>query len=212
MNKIIASFDVDAQCGFTPMCPDELPVNGGDEIVPALNAQAEFAQYRVFSKDWHNPGSVWVANKENPQFSEVGLPNSDIRWNKHCIGGTVGAELLPGLPNYTEYDYGVYKGLELDMHPYGACYHDLAKNISTGAIEFLKSKNVTTVIVGGLALDFCVKETALELRAAGFEVLLNMSATRGIAPESIQAALDEMEIIGITIIENTKKLKNYLEK
>ena len=31
-----ASFDVDAQKGFTPICPDELPVAGGDEIVDAL--------------------------------------------------------------------------------------------------------------------------------------------------------------------------------
>ena len=28
----IASFDVDAQKSFTPLCPNELPVAGGDQI------------------------------------------------------------------------------------------------------------------------------------------------------------------------------------
>ena len=39
MEKKIASINVDPQKGFTPICPDELPVPGGDEIVPALLAQ-----------------------------------------------------------------------------------------------------------------------------------------------------------------------------
>lgn len=34
-----ARFDVDLQCGFTPLCPNELPVCGGDEIVDELNGQ-----------------------------------------------------------------------------------------------------------------------------------------------------------------------------
>ena len=41
--KYIASFDIDAQNTFTPVCPDELPVAEGDTIAPELNAQAQFA-------------------------------------------------------------------------------------------------------------------------------------------------------------------------
>ena len=41
--KYIASFDIDAQNTFTPVCPDELPVAEGDTIAPALTAQAQFA-------------------------------------------------------------------------------------------------------------------------------------------------------------------------
>ena len=64
-----ASFDVDPQKGFTNMCPNELPVADGENIVESLNNQAKFAKYRIFSKDWQNMNAVWVASEENPQFS-----------------------------------------------------------------------------------------------------------------------------------------------
>ena len=49
--KYIASFDIDAQNTFTPVCPDELPVAEGDTIAPELNAQAQFAGLRLVSRD-----------------------------------------------------------------------------------------------------------------------------------------------------------------
>ncbi|PLX80821.1 MAG: nicotinamidase, partial [Desulfuromonas sp.] len=49
--EVTASFDVDPQRGFTPLCPNELPVAGGDEIADELNRQATFARYRLVSKD-----------------------------------------------------------------------------------------------------------------------------------------------------------------
>ena len=45
----IAAFDIDAQQTFTPLCPNELPVAGGDMIAEELNAQAAFASVRVAS-------------------------------------------------------------------------------------------------------------------------------------------------------------------
>ena len=51
----IAAFDIDAQQTFTPLCPDELPVAGGDMIAEELNAQAAFASVRVASRDAHSP-------------------------------------------------------------------------------------------------------------------------------------------------------------
>ena len=47
-NKI-AAFDIDAQNTFTPVCPDELPVAEGDQIVEELNAQAALASLRIGS-------------------------------------------------------------------------------------------------------------------------------------------------------------------
>ena len=68
----VASFDVDAQNGFTPRCPGELPVVGGDAIAAELNAQALLASLRVGSKDAHSPHAVWVATEAAPQFSQIG--------------------------------------------------------------------------------------------------------------------------------------------
>ncbi len=197
----IASFDVDPQKGFTPLCPNELPVPGGHEIVAALNKQAAQAGLRVGSKDAHSPGAIWIATPEQPQFSPVAGDNVDIRWNSHCIIGTPGCELLDGLPAETDYDFFIWKGIQPDLHPYGACYHDLANTLSTGVIEYLRQAEVTHIIVGGLALDYCVKTTALQLRAAGFDVLVNRTACRGIADASIEAALTELMDAGVTIAD-----------
>ncbi len=51
----IASFDVDAQKSFTPLCPNELPVAGGDGIGAELNYMASLAGHRIGSKDAHTP-------------------------------------------------------------------------------------------------------------------------------------------------------------
>jgi nicotinamidase/pyrazinamidase len=204
--SLVASFDVHAQYSFTPECEDELPVAEGTEIVTELNSQAQLASVRIGSKEAHHPNAIWVASKEYPQFSSIVGENVDIRWNAHARVGTKGFELLAGLPKITDYDYFVWQGIELDMHPYGACYHDLAEKLSTGVIEFLKCKNIMTIIVGGLATDYCVKTTVLQLIRAGFDVIVNLGACRGIHEKTIADAIDEMQSVGAAFIKST----NYL--
>lgn len=203
-----ASFDVDAQNTFTPVCPDELPVPNGTEIVGELNKQAQLAKFRIGSKDAHTPHAVWVATEENPQFSAVpDEENVDIRWALHAVPGTKGFELIQGLPDVTQYDFFVWKGVEPNMHPYGACYHDFAEKMSTGVIEFLKINNVDTLLVGGLATDYCVKLTVLQLLKAGFRVIVNMAACRGIAEDTIEVGIKEMDAAGAIFVENTAELE-----
>ena len=174
-----ASHNVDPEKGFTPICPDELPVPEGDEIVPELQGQNKLAKYKTFSKDIHPANAIWIASKMNPQFTPVKGKNVDIRWNLHCASGTMGSELLDGL-NVLDYDFFVAKGFEPDMHPYSSCYHDLEKKISTGLIEWYQANEISTIILGGLATNYCVGETAIDLVNAGFQVILNLGACRGI--------------------------------
>ncbi|MBL7058055.1 isochorismatase family protein [Patescibacteria group bacterium] len=203
----VASFDVDPQNGFTPLCPEELPVPEGDKIVPELNAQAKFAGVRVASRDAHSTNAEWVATTERPQFTPiVGKPNLDLHWNLHCKFGTFGFEFISGLPSALEYNFVATKGMEVDSHPYGGCYQDLCKSISTGVIEFLKAKGVQVVIVGGLATDYCLLETVLELIAAGFVVVVNLGACRGVAPESTKKAVEKMRQVGVLFIESAQEL------
>jgi nicotinamidase/pyrazinamidase len=204
-----ASFDVDSQNGFSPLCPNELPVAGATEIVKSLNENATFAKYRIGSKDAHSPEALWVATEDTPQFTPVSgdHKNVDIHWRSHCNVGTFGFEFMSGLPKIEDYDFMVYKGLEKDMHPYGACYHDLNNKMSTGVIEYLKVNNVENVIVGGLATDYCVLNTAKQLKSAGFNVILNLESCRGIEPETIEAAIAEMKELDIVIIESTEQLE-----
>lgn len=204
---IVASFDVDPQKGFTPLCPNELPVPGGDEIVEELNRQAALAKFRIGSKDAHPQTAIWAASEDKPMLSPIQGDNVDVRWNLHCVPGTRGFELLDGLPSSAKYDFFVWKGVEPDMHPYGACYHDLAETRSTGVIEFLKQNRVSTVLVGGLALEYCVKTTALQLCRAGFEVIINLAACRSLTEEGgADARKSFAKTKGIRVINNAAEL------
>lgn len=200
----VATFFVDAQNGFTPVCPQELPVAGGDEIVHELNAMLPFAGVKVASGDEHPDAAHFFADAAHPPFTPApsGTKNWDIRWNRHCVKGTFGAELLAGLPRQAAYDLFIAKGTAVDKHPYGACYHDLADAEPTGVLAFLKDRGVRLVLVGGLATDYCVKATALQLLRAGFDVIVNTAACRGITPETTEAALAEVAVHGGLIAPN----------
>ena len=115
--KFIASFDIDAQNTFTPICPNELPVVEGDLIADELNAQAKFASLRVASRDAHTPEALWLSDENNPPLSPIeGHPDLDIRWPAHAIIGTKGFDFIPGL-DPAVYDFQVFKGIEVDKHP-----------------------------------------------------------------------------------------------
>ncbi|MCD6045308.1 MAG: pncA [Gammaproteobacteria bacterium] len=202
----VASLDVDAQKTFTPLCPHELPVPGGTEIVAELNAQAHFASLRLASKDSHSAQALWVADAAHPPLSAITAPHMDCYWPVHAVPGTLGFESLPGLPAIADYDYVVWKGVELDMHPYGACYHDLRERLSTGVLEFLKVHGIRCVIVGGLATEYCVKTTALQLRRGGLDVVVNLGACRGLDPEGIEAAIQQMKTADIAFVARAKEL------
>ena len=202
----VASLAVDAQNCFTPLCPDELPVPEGNQVAGELNRQAEFAFVRLGSKDAHPPHSIWEATDEAAPLTAVEGLNVDVRWPRHGVPGTFGFELLADLPHVHDYDYFVWKGVEPDMHPYGCCYHDLSDKRSTGMIEYLKSRDIETVLVGGLALDYCVKVSALQLVRAGFRVVVNRGATRGLAPDSSAVAIDEMSRAGIEFVDSAEQL------
>ena len=203
-----ASFDVDPQRGFTPLCPAELPVTGGDEIAAELNAQAKFAAVRVVSKDCHPAEAPWVAQTADEIMRPVDgdYPNLDIKWPPHCVVGTEGNRLIPGLPDEAVYDLVIEKGNNPLMHPYGACYHDLGESISTGAIEWLKTRGIKTIIVGGLATDYCVKTTALQLLDAGLRVVINLAACRGVAEETTAQAINDLREAGAEFVASSAEL------
>lgn len=205
-----ASFDVDPQCGFTPLCPDELPVIGGDQIADELNRQARFARLRLVSKDCHPAEAPWVAHQANEimQPVEGDYPDLDIKWPSHCVFGTKGNSLIPGLPPEEDYDLVIEKGNDPLMHPYGACFHDLVESKSTGAIEWLRQQEIKTILLGGLATDYCVKTTGLQLLKTGFRVILNLAACRGVATETSATALVELEAGGAEFVDSCHELTN----
>ncbi len=206
--EITASFEVDPQRGFTPLCPDELPVHDGHSIADELNAQAQFARFRIVSKDCHPSEAPWIAESKEQIMTPVegDFPGLDIKWPSHCVIGSEGNRLIPGLPEETAYDLIIEKGKDPLHHPYGACYHDLAGKKSTGVIEWLLQHNIEEILVGGLATDYCVKNTVLQLCQAHFNVIVNVGACRGVAEESSYRALQEMQAAGARLIAGSSEL------
>lgn len=209
---MIVSIDVDAQKTFTPLCADELPVEEGDTIAAELNAQARLADLRVMSKDAHSPAAKWLVEKPEQMLQPTGLPNADLTWVSHAMVGSKGFELLDGLPDAKEYDYCIWKGVDPEFHPYGACFHDIEEKLSTGLLEWLRSKNAKTLIVGGLATDYCVKTTVLQLLKGGdWQVIVNAAACRGIAPETVEAAWNDMADAGAIVLENAANIADFIK-
>ncbi|WP_088825736.1 MULTISPECIES: nicotinamidase [Listeria] len=207
----LATFDVDAQNGFSPVCPNELPVPNAEEIVPELEYMAKFGAARIGSKDAHPRNAVWVVQNPSDMLKPLDYPNADLTWVRHCEPGTKGFELLEGLPAPTEYDYFVWKGMERNLHPYGACYHDIREELSTGVIEYLRQNEFDAVLIGGLAFDFCVKTTALQLVKAGFSVAIYLPATRALTEEGYKQTKAELEATpNVKILENREELSAYL--
>ena len=153
---------VDAQRGFTVLCPEELPVPGGVEIVPAVNRLLEMPWARVdASQDWHPP--------DHCSF----LGRRDNLYPPHCVMGTPGADFLPGL--HTERFHAIWrKGYQRDADAYAVT----AQHPGLGAL--LKAAGITVVVVCGLATNICCFFAARDLRAAGFRVLLVEDASAGI--------------------------------
>lgn len=208
---MIVSIDVDAQKTFTPLCPNELPVVEGDQIVAELNAQAQLAQLRVMTKDAHSPSAQWLCHDPAEICQPTHLPDAPEKWVAHAMIGTEGFELLDGLPDELGYDFCVWKGVAPHLHPYGACFHDVRERLSTGLIEWLQVRGAKVVIVGGLATDYCVKSTVLQLlRGGDWQVIVNRSACRGIAEETIAQAWAEMAQAGAVILDNAQAIQQYL--
>lgn len=200
---MIASIDVDPQKTFTSLCMDELPVSQGHTIGPALNRQAEKASLRILTKDAHPANAIWVVESHDKMLAPLPFANADLTWVAHAVPGSEGFETIPSLPAVTDYDHVIWKGIEKDLHPYGACFHDIEEKLSTGLIEWLKVKGVSKIIVGGLATDYCVKTTALQLKNSGhFDVWVNLEACRGIAEQTTAEACLMMQQAGIKVINS----------
>lgn len=184
-----ASHNVDPEKGFTPLCPDELPVPDGHLIGEELAKQNSLFPIKTISRDIHPSNARWIATEEFPQFTLIeDEPNVDMYWNAHCISGTKGVEILDELGNIEDFDFIVNKGVDPHLHPYTSVYHDQQGKISTGLIEFYNYHNVSTIVVGGLALNFeetplCVGSTLIDLSVAGFQVILNLEATKSLGSD-----------------------------
>jgi nicotinamidase/pyrazinamidase len=153
---------VDAQQGFTTLCPQELPVPGALDIVPQLNRLLALSWARIdASQEWHPP--------DHSSF----LGRRDNLYPPHCVMGTPGAEFLPGLDT-ARFQAVFRKGFDRDVEAYAITAQH------PGYPGLLQAEQITAVVIAGIAANICCFYTARDLRRAGFGVFLVEDASAGV--------------------------------
>lgn len=174
---------VDVQKDFCP--GGALPITGGDDIVPVVNAwiaQAREDGIPIYlSRDWHP--------QHHFSFDESGGP-----WPPHCLQDSDGADFHPDLivPDTAVI---VTKGTRFDQDQNSAFDQ-------TGLADWLRRQEIRRIFVTGLAQDVCVRATVLDGCAAGFEMVLVTAATRPVTADGGTQALAEMREAGARILDS----------
>ncbi|MDA8138160.1 MAG: isochorismatase family protein [Desulfobacteraceae bacterium] len=172
---------IDVQWDF---CPGGLlPVPDAQKIIGVLNTWIQTALEREVpvytSRDWHPRGHL--------SFREKGGP-----WPPHCIQDTDGAQFHPAL-HRDEKILVITKGTRFDMDQ-NSVFEE------TGFSRQLFHDGVRRLIIGGLALDGCVLQTALDALHNGFEVHIIEDATRPMNEEEGRRAIERLVKAGAVIL------------
>jgi nicotinamidase/pyrazinamidase len=181
---------VDVQNDFCP--GGALPVKNGDKIVPKLNKLAQFFTRQhlpiFFTRDWHPLNHI--------SFEAQGGP-----WPAHCVQGTNGAEFHPKL-SVPEGAMIINKGFDPKREAYSGFQ-------GTGLAAQLRNLGVNEVLIGGLATDYCVKETALDAMKEGFRVDVLTDCVEGVNVHSRDSklALRKLSEMGAKLVSSSETFK-----
>jgi nicotinamidase/pyrazinamidase len=170
-----------------------LSVAGGDAIVSRVNdeirAATEAGALVVATQDWH-PEST-------PHFAKDGGV-----WPVHCVAGTWGAELVPGLALSTDAPR-IRKGANGEDGYSGFTMRDPSSGavLPTPLEPLLRDRGIERLVVCGLATDYCVKATAIDGVRLGFVVSLVSDAVAAVDLEAGDGvrAVEEMRGHGVII-------------
>ena len=169
-----------------------LPVSGGMEVVAFANDQIDAAEAAgalvVFTQDWHPPST--------PHFVKDGGT-----WPVHCVAGSWGAELAPGLRVRGPV---IRKGTGGEDGYSGFTVRDPTNGVEqdTELPGLLGDREVGRVVIIGLATDYCVKETALDALRRGFTTVVLSEGVRAVnrEPGDGDRALDELADAGAQLL------------
>lgn len=210
MNSSTALLIVDVQYGFMP--GGGLPVADGDAVVPVINRIAPLFVNAVLTQDWHPPGHVsFAANHPGRQaFELLTLPYGEqVLWPTHCVQGTRDAALHDDL-QVPQAQLILRKGFHPSVDSYSA-FVEADRTTTTGLAGYLHARGITSLYICGLATDYCVAWSALDARAAGFNVIVIEDACRAIDLNgSLEKAWADMALAGVKRIQSSSILQGNL--
>ena len=193
-----------------------LAVNEGGDIIPAINSLSKAIALKngraAATQDWHPQGHVSFASSHNGKKMGDTVDTKFVKgqalWTDHCVQGTWGAAF------HEELDLKpvlliVRKGFRKELDSYSAFFEN-DKKTSTGLDGWIKSLGIETVILGGLATDYCVFFSAMDCKKLGFRTIVAKDAVRGVGiPEgSVENAITTMKEAGIEFLSTAELLDN----
>lgn len=194
---------VDLQNDFVP--GGALAVPEGDEVIAVANLLQLHFDRVVATQDWHpeDHGS-FAANhpgREVGEIVELG-GQEQVLWPVHCVQGSPGAELVPGLER-AKIEKVFFKGVDPQVDSYSAFFDNAAER-STGLGEYLREIGVTEVYILGLATDYCVLFSALDAVRLGFATYVVGDGCRGVelSEGDCERAFDAMRKAGVRIVRS----------
>jgi nicotinamidase/pyrazinamidase len=183
---------VDLQHDFLP--GGALGVAGGDQIVSPIAELAPRFGTVVATQDWHPPGHVSFASTHPgtaPYTTLAGAMGRQELWPDHCLRGSHGAALHLAVPDEVV-TLVLRKGTRKEVDSYSAFRENVGPDglrSTTGLGAWLKARGVRRVFLCGLARDVCVRASAVDASAEGFEVVVLDDLTRPVFPDK-QAEVD----------------------
>jgi nicotinamidase/pyrazinamidase len=196
---------VDIQGDFTKLKDGSLAVDGTDEAyVKTVEENTKGLKETGFpiyaTQDWHPANHVSFFNNHSGKkaFDVIRVHEKDqVLWPPHCLQNTPGAEILL---DWKLFKAVVKKGTDPEYDSYSGFRDDGGKK--TEMDRLLKKDGIRKLIVYGIATDYCVRATALDGAAAGYQVVLIKTLCRGVAPDTSQKALEEMKAKGIVVLDD----------
>lgn len=198
---------VDLQNDFMP--GGALAVPRGHEVVPIANQLQASFDLVVATQDWHPPGHASFADAHpgHAAGEVLQLDGLDqILWPTHCVQETSGAALHQDL-DLARVARVFHKGTDPTLDSYSA-FFDNAHRRATGLGDYLAAEGVDEVFVLGLALDYCVKFSALDARHLGLQTSLVLDACRAVELQAGDGAraVEELRAAGVQIVQSAQLL------
>jgi nicotinamidase/pyrazinamidase len=182
---------IDLQNDFMP--GGVLAVVDGNAIVPLINSLVTKFDHVILTQDWHPTQHIsFVNTHSNKQpYETIQAPyGPQILWPKHCVQQTEGAAFHPELDT-PHAELILRKGFRRDIDSYSA-FLENDHRTPTGLAGYLRERNLHRLFFCGLAYDFCVRHSALDGKALGFETIIIEDATR---PVNLPNSLDETNAV-----------------
>ncbi|WP_319530599.1 bifunctional nicotinamidase/pyrazinamidase [uncultured Cohaesibacter sp.] len=192
---------IDVQTDFCP--GGHLAVPGGDEVVERINAMQDDFSHIVLTQDWHPQVHLSFASSHDGKapYDMIDMPyGPQVLWPDHCVQGDPGADFHPSLLTRRA-NVILRKGSNPAIDSYSAFFENDHRT-PTGLEGYLREKGITSLVMAGLATDFCVRFSAVDAAKLGFAVSVDLGACRAIDLDgSLQAALEDMTSHGVTLID-----------